>query len=111
MVIYLGLELPTASGSPPESYPYAGRARVVPRPDGPSFLLGLAPDGGCLATPVTRRAGGLLHHLFTLAWPCGLRRSVSVALSPGHPDRALPGVALYGVRTFLTLPAHLCAAC
>ena len=29
-------------------------------------LLGLAPDGGYLAAPVTQRAGGLLHHLFTL---------------------------------------------
>ena len=31
-----------------------------------SSLLGLAPDGGCLATDVTTRAGGLLHHLFTI---------------------------------------------
>ena len=29
-------------------------------------LLGLAPDGGCLAAPVARRAGGLLRRLFTL---------------------------------------------
>src|SRR5699024_3040813 len=28
--------------------------------------LGLAPGGVCLATPVTRGAGGLLHHPFTL---------------------------------------------
>ena len=26
----------------------------------------LAPGGVCLATPITRRAGGLLHHRFTL---------------------------------------------
>ena len=30
-------------------------------------LLGLAPGGGCLATRITASAGGLLHHLFTLA--------------------------------------------
>ena len=29
-------------------------------------LLGLAPDGGCLAADVTTGTGGLLHHLFTL---------------------------------------------
>ena len=29
-------------------------------------MLGLAPDGVCPATAVTRRAGGLLHHRFTL---------------------------------------------
>ncbi len=32
-----------------------------------SLLLGLAPDGGCLAAPVTRGAGRLLPYLFTLA--------------------------------------------
>ena len=30
-------------------------------------LLGLAPDEVCRATPITRRAGGLLPHRFTLA--------------------------------------------
>ena len=35
----------------------------------PSLLLGLAPDGGCLAARVTTGAGGLLHHLFTFATP------------------------------------------
>ena len=30
-------------------------------------LLGLAPGGVYLAVPVTRNAGGLLHHRFTLA--------------------------------------------
>src|SRR3954447_12159577 len=29
-------------------------------------LSGLAPGGVCLATAVSRRAGGLLHHRFTL---------------------------------------------
>ena len=32
----------------------------------PSLLLDLAPGGGCLAARVTTRAGGLLHHLFTI---------------------------------------------
>jgi len=29
-------------------------------------LLGLAPGGVCLAADITARAGGLLHHRFTL---------------------------------------------
>ena len=49
-------------------------------------MLGLAPGGVCLAGPVTRAAGGLLHHLFTLTsrnWPerrpvfCGTCRRVT----------------------------------
>jgi len=43
-----------------------------------SSLLGLAPDGGCLAAHIAACAGGLLSHLFTLTlcqgvlflWPC-----------------------------------------
>jgi hypothetical protein len=65
------------------------------RPQTTSSLLGLAPSGGYLATHITARAGGLLHHLFTLAITPALlplrahvpkgegeaRRFVSVALS------------------------------
>ena len=69
----------------------------------PSLLLGLAPNGGCLAVPVAQHAGGLLHHLFTLTRSVDLRRFVSVALSASCPARALPGVVPYGVRTFLAL--------
>ena len=36
------------------------------RPQTKSSLLGLAPGGGYLATRITARAGGLLHHLFTI---------------------------------------------
>ena len=44
-----------------------------------SSLLDLAPDGGYLAARIAARAGGLLHHLFTIA---ALRQqSVSVARS------------------------------
>ena len=32
----------------------------------PLSLLGLAPGGGCLAAHIAARAGGLLHHHFTL---------------------------------------------
>ena len=36
-----------------------------PPPEG-LLLLDLAPGGGYLAADITARAGGLLHHLFTL---------------------------------------------
>ena len=39
------------------------------RPQTTSSLLGLAPGGGYLATHITARAGGPLHHLFTLTTP------------------------------------------
>ena len=39
-------------------------------PEGPSPLLGLAPGGGCLAAAIAGRAGGLLHHRFTLTPAC-----------------------------------------
>ncbi len=52
-------------------------------------LLGLAPGGVCLAANITARAGGLLHHLFTLA-PCVARgNSFSVALAVGLPRLAV----------------------
>ena len=50
-------------------------------------LLGLAPGGVCIAASITTRAGGLLHHRFTLAhcWAIHL----SVALSIGLPRPAV----------------------
>ena len=54
-------------------------------------LSGLAPGGVYLAFPVTREAGGLLHHRFTLTWfvPLSNRRDpgglFSVALACGLP--------------------------
>ena len=51
-----GIECRETSSLPPEGLP----------------LLGLAPEGGCLAALIAERAGGLLHHLFTLAGISGL---------------------------------------
>jgi hypothetical protein len=62
--------------TPRAAYPRLGRATR----DGTAsrrpvrLMLGLAPGGVCLAGPVTRAAGGPLHHPFTLA--------------PAHPGRA-----------------------
>src|SRR4051794_20137085 len=71
-------------------------------------LSGLAPGGVCLATTVARRAGGLLHHRFTLTsepvrgpvrW-----RSVLCGTDPaGHPGWALPTTSSCGARTFLDI--------
>ena len=63
VVIYLGHRLLGVSGDPPEA---TGEQPVTPRCQGVCLLLGLAPDGVCLADPVTWAAGGLLHHRFTL---------------------------------------------
>ena len=41
-------------------------------------LSGLAPGGVCLATTVSRRAGGLLHHRFTLTADPGEPETVAV---------------------------------
>jgi hypothetical protein len=65
MVICLDGASPHRSSSLPETQRKRAASLVRPKPDH-SFLLGLAPDGGCLAAPITGYAGGLLHHRFTL---------------------------------------------
>jgi len=69
---------PRASGGPPSS----ARANPVPE-DGD--LLDLAPGGVYQAAAVTRGAGGLLHHLFTLTSGQAGGGLFSVALSRGSP--------------------------
>ena len=66
-----------------------------------SLLLDLAPDEGYLSIQVTLDAGGLLHHLFTLTWPIGPWRYVSVVLSTDRSVRWFAGIVPFGVRTFL----------
>src|SRR5690625_7803322 len=76
-VIHLGPVLPRASSNLPGNL--SEQLLNV-------SLFGLAPGGVCPATPVTWRAGGLLHHRFTLtAVNCG--GLLSVALIP----RVTPG--------------------
>ena len=67
-------------------------------------LLGLAPDGGCLAVCVTTDAGGLLHHLFTITKPNELAGCLLFCgpFPSGHPAWALPSIVPCGARTFLT---------
>src|SRR5206468_1426806 len=68
------------------------------------FLLGLAPGGVYRATPVTRGAGGLLHHRFTLTWR--VRQAVCFLwhCPAGHPGLPLTTTLLCGARTFLGEP-------
>ena len=95
-IIYLGPSVAAGLKRPTRDSNGAGSS---------SPLLGLAPDGGCLAGPIAGAAGGLLHHRFTLASDSRPRWSVSVALSAGFPARVLPGTLPCGARTFLGLPS------
>ena len=101
--IHLGLPLPTAScglpadsGGPP-SIVRAG-ARLAT-----GALLDLAPGGVYRAAPVARRAGGLLHHRFTLTTAAEADVAVcSLWHCPaGHPGWVLPTTLPFGARTFL----------
>ena len=95
--------------------PCAGRQnaavyRFASRPACTAPLFGLAPDGVYRARPVTRPAGELLPHRFTLTaakvqapWPrrfifCGTF-PIRAAMATGR--WALPTIAPFGVRTFL----------
>jgi hypothetical protein len=86
--IHLGLPSPTGSSGLPAGLggpPLGTCANLLVSQ---AILLDLAPGGVCLAIPVTRNAGGLLHRRFTLTGPTagGL---LSVALSRGSPRVAV----------------------
>ena len=87
----------SGSGNPPIRPSSKGCRTVAP-------LFGLAPGGVYRARPVTRPAGELLPHRFTLTPRIAPRGGLfSVALSlPGRAGRwALPTTDPCGVRTFL----------
>src|SRR5262245_5128542 len=100
--IHLGLPSPAgSSGLPADS---GGQPSSVcaghPFRRGP---LGLAPGGVYRATPVTRDAGGLLLHRFTLT---AAARAVAAVSSLWHFPAGRPGLPLAttlpcGARTFL----------
>ena len=99
--IHLGLPLPAGSSGLPAgsggqpSNACAGRRLAA------TALLGLAPGGVYRATPVTRGAGGLLPHRFTLTGP--MRSAVCFLwhCPAGHPGLPLTTTLPCGVRTFL----------
>lgn len=70
MIISLGRQLPGASSDLPGSHPDRANPPSSFFPFGQSDnvapLFGLAPSGVCQAKPVTRPAGELLPHRFTL---------------------------------------------
>jgi hypothetical protein len=86
-------------------------AALVPAPDqvvvrlAAGVLLGLAPGGVYRATPVTRGAGGLLLHRFTLTAPRGTAVCFLWHFPAGRPGLPLATTLPYGVRTFLGGPA------
>ena len=96
--IHLGTPLPGASsGLPAGSGEQPSGACAAAPPYG---ILGLAPGGVCLAIPVTRNAGALLPHRFTLTtarvavyflWHC----------PASHLGLPLAITLLCEVRTFL----------
>ena len=86
-IIHLDPASPRGSSSLPE----AQEERAAPRPPKCALpLLGLAPDGGCLAADIATGAGGLLHHLFTLSSK-GLRPEAVIFCGP-IPGLPRPGV-------------------
>ena len=71
MTISLGRRLPGGSSDLPGSHNGSGqsaarRIRLARNPTDTAPLFGLAPSGVCRARPVTRPAGELLPHRFTL---------------------------------------------
>ena len=100
--IHLGLPLPAgSSGLPAGSGGQPSNACAGHRLAA-AALLGLAPGGVYRATPVTRGAGGLLPHRFTLT---GRRSGPAVCslwhFPAGHPGLPLTTTLPCGVRTFL----------
>jgi hypothetical protein len=90
------------------TYPQArtGRPRTPAQPRPGTEPLGLAPGGVYRATPVTRGAGGLLHHRFTLTARSATRTGREAVCSLWHCPAGRPGLPLTttlpcGVRTFL----------
>ena len=72
---------------------------------GPPSLLDLAPGGVYRAAPVTRCAGGLLHHRFTLTSRVSGEAPLAVCslwhCPAGHPGSPLTTTLPCGARTFL----------
>jgi hypothetical protein len=87
----------------PAAYPQAraGRPRTPAQAGLSAGPLGLAPGGVYRATPVTRGAGGLLLHRFTLTAPYGTAVCFLWHCPAGHPGLPLTTTLPCGVRTFL----------
>ena len=84
--------------------PLGGAGGDAAGPSGPCSLFDLAPSGVYRARPVTRPAGELLPHRFTLTARAEAREAVCFLLHFPWPRGrwALPITASYGARTFLS---------
>ena len=101
--IHLGLPSPTGSSGLPAGSGGPPSVTCANPLVSQGILLDLAPGGVYLAAPVTRNAGGLLHHRFTLTgqWPavCFLWHCPA-----SHPGLPLTTTLPCGARTFLGEP-------
>src|ERR671916_3134319 len=84
----------------------AGSPRTPAQDDGATVVpLDLAPGGVYRAAPVTRCAGGLLHHRFTLTGRVSGEAPPAVCslwhCPAGHPGSLLTTTLPCGARTFL----------
>ena len=102
--IHLDLPSPAGSSSLPAGIGRAALKRLRwPFPEG-TGRLGLAPGGVYRAAPVTRGAGGLLPHRFTLTPGRRTGREAVCFLwhcPAGHPGLPLTTTLPCGARTFL----------
>jgi hypothetical protein len=87
--IHLGLALPTGSSGLPAGSGEQPSNACAGHHLAAAALLGLAPGGVYRATPVTRGAGELLPHRFTLTGTVRSGGLFSVALSRGSPRVAV----------------------
>src|SRR5207245_11271028 len=89
----------------PAAGPFAGPGRPTRQLGRAALercLLDLAPSGACRAEPVTRPAGELLPHRFTLTSRRCREAVCSLLRCPrGRPRLALASTLPFGVRTFL----------
>jgi hypothetical protein len=79
----------------------AGSPRTPAQDDVAAVPLDLAPGGVYRAAPVTRCAGGLLHHRFTLTSGEPLAVCSLWHCPAGHPGSPLATTLPCGARTFL----------
>src|SRR5664279_4655036 len=104
--IHLGVPSPARSCGPPAGSGGQPSNACAPSARSGRRLLDLAPGGVYLAVPVTRDAGGLLHHRFTLT---GTPEGGPAVCSLWHCPAAHAGLPLTttlpcGARTFLDGP-------
>src|SRR5439155_24129247 len=121
---------PSLWGPPPAPRGFRPRAAYPGASDGPPCsLLGLAPGGACRAGPVTRSAGELLPHRFTLTggeppavfslWrfprvappgsypaPCPVESGLSSREARKEPPRGRPAGSSTSQRVYALVRCH-----